>query len=64
MGGSRELINMDNESSKSILCNSKVTLGDGFIDNVQHIVFVDPKNLELQTQKQLLKKFIKSIMPC
>ena len=56
MGGSRELINMDNESSKSILCNSKVTLGDGFIDNVQHIVFVDPKKFRAANTKTIAKE--------
>ena len=56
MGGSRELINMDNESSKSILCNSKVTLGDGFIDNVQHIVFVDPKKFRAANTKKIAKE--------
>ena len=56
MGGSRELINMDNETSKSILCNSKVTLGDGFIDSVQHIVFVDPKRFRSANTKAIAKE--------
>ena len=56
MGGSRELINMDNEPSKSVLCNSKVTLGDGFIDNVQHIIFVDPKRFRASNTKQIAKE--------
>lgn len=56
MGGSRELINMDNESSKSILCNSKVTLGDGFIDSVQHVVFVDPKRFRSANTKAIAKE--------
>ena len=56
MGGSRELINMDDESSKSILCNSKVTLGDGFIDSVQHVVFVDPKRFRSANTKAIAKE--------
>ena len=56
MGGSRELINLDNESSKSILCNSKVTLGDGFIDSVQHVVFVDPKRFRSANTKAIAKE--------
>jgi len=56
MGGSRDLINMDNESTKSILCNSKVTLGDGFIDNVQHIIFVDPKKFRAANTKSIAKE--------
>jgi hypothetical protein len=47
---------MDNESSKSILCNSKVTLGDGFIDSVQHVVFVDPKRFRSANTKAIAKE--------
>ena len=56
MGGSRDLVNMDNEPSKSILCNSKVTLGDGFIDHVQHVVFVDPKKFRAANTKAIAKE--------
>ena len=43
-------------SSKSILCNSQVTLGDGFIDNVQHVVFVDPKRFRAANTKAIAKE--------
>ena len=56
MGGSRELINMDKESKESVLLNSRVTLGDGFIEDIKHIVFVDPKRFNVSNTKEIAKE--------
>jgi hypothetical protein len=56
MGGSREIINIEEESNNDIFCSSKVTLGDGLIDNVRHIVFVDPKRFKPAITKDIAKE--------
>ena len=56
MGGSREIITMEEESLDEVLCTSKVTLGDGFIDDVSHIVFVDPKRFKPAMTKDIAKE--------
>jgi hypothetical protein len=56
MGGSREIINIEEESNNKIFCSSKVTLGDGLIDNVRHIVFVDPKRFKPAITKDIAKE--------
>jgi hypothetical protein len=56
MGGSREIINIEEESDHEILCSSKVTLGDGLINDVCHIVFVDPKRFKPAITKDIAKE--------
>ena len=46
MGGTREIINLEEKSDNEILCCSKVTLGDGLINDIRHIVFVNPKKFK------------------
>jgi hypothetical protein len=56
MGGSREIINIEEEKDNEILCSSKVTLGDGLINDVCHIVFVDPKRFKPAITKDIAKE--------
>ena len=56
MGGSREIINIEEESDNEILCSSKVTLGDGLINDVHHIVFVNPKRFKPAITKHIAKE--------
>ena len=56
MGGSREIINIEEESKNEIFCSSKVTLGDGLINDVRHIVFVDPKRFKPAKTKDIAKE--------
>ncbi|GIS71998.1 MAG: hypothetical protein CM1200mP10_15750 [Candidatus Neomarinimicrobiota bacterium] len=56
MGGSREIINIEEESKNEIFCSSKVTLGDGLKNDVRHIVFVDPKRFKPAITKDIAKE--------
>jgi hypothetical protein len=56
MGGSREIINIEEGSDHEILCSSKITLGDGLINDVRHIVFVDPKLFKPAITKDIAKE--------